>query len=80
MVRYLKNDASRLYISNLKRGASAAIMRKLVKRQLPNSALSRNITSPSVNNSLNPFWISICPCPLLQTFVSTISNEVIRSV
>jgi len=50
--------------------ANASDTRQPVNKQMANNALSRGVTSPSVNNCLNSCWVRTFPCPLPLTFIS----------
>jgi hypothetical protein len=50
--------------------ANASLTRQPANKQMPNSALSRGLTNPLVNNFLNSSWVSTSPCPLPLTFIT----------
>ncbi len=50
--------------------ANASDTLQPANKQMPNSALSRGVTSPSVNNFLNSLCDNTLPCPLPETFIT----------
>lgn len=50
--------------------AKASLIRQPANKQMPNSALSRGVTNPSVNSCFNSSWVRTFPCPLPLTFTA----------